>query len=88
MRPAISQPSPTDTAAATARAVKATPVSPWSSCETTWSCTVRMNASTVCWPPDGEGMRAARKPDGRPRCAATRLRNSPGLWTSTWCTRT
>ena len=35
MRPAISQPSPTDTTAATARAGNAMPVSPWSSCETT-----------------------------------------------------
>jgi hypothetical protein len=57
MRPAISQPKPTDTAAATARAEKARPVRPWRSCETTWSCTVRMKAATVSRPPVGEGMR-------------------------------
>ena len=83
MRPAISQPSPTDTAAATASAVNAMPVRPRRSWETTWSCTVRMKALTVSWPPDGAGMRRARKLSERPRWAATCPRNSPGLWIST-----
>jgi hypothetical protein len=84
MRPAISQPRATDSTAAMASAMNDTKVRPRESCDTTWSWTVRMKAATVSWPPDGDGVRVARKAVDRPRRAATWPRNSPGLWIRTW----
>jgi len=71
MRPAMSQPSPTDTTAAAPSAVNDTAVNPRESCDTTWSWTDRMKVPTVSGPPDGEDMRVARKAGERPRRSAT-----------------